>query len=252
MLWKTLWIIRINQDTILTKQTQTMKEVIKMPKLNKDKSSCKDVFNAFMLSKASYTGNLEFPIIRGCDEVPTGLIPFSKIISSTDYDNWIHFYEYDHILERLWNYPDHYLPYIKKFKGIITPDFSLYCDMPLQMQINNIFRSRQVGNWLQNEGIAVIPNIRFGDSRTYKLSCMGVSKNSTIAISSYGSVKTRLYRDILDDGLPYIFENLTPKNVILYGSITDVIQELEYKYNSKIWVFPSDCSKAHSSRKEVS
>ena len=73
------------------------------------------------------------------------LIAFSKAIRSTDFDTWIHFYEDDVAFERIWNTPNKYLPIIKKFKGVITPDFSVYRDMPLVMQQWNIYRSRAIG-----------------------------------------------------------------------------------------------------------
>lgn len=222
-----------------------------MKNLYKNKKSCKDVFNAKMLENASYTGNLEFPIIAGTEEIPVGLIPFSKIKSSVEYEKWIHFYEYDQIIERLWNYPDKYLPYLKNFKGVILPDFSLFEDMPLIMQIYNIFRSRMVGCWLQDNGINVIVNIRFGDYRTYKTCCIGAPKNSTIAIGSHGSMKVRESREILENGLFYVFDNLQPKNLVVYGTVSNTITDLCNKYNTKLIVFQSEFGKSHSAKKEV-
>ena len=65
--------------------------------LYKDKKSCKDVFNSMMLENANYEGNLELPIINSSKEIPNGLVPFSKIKQSEEYDKWIHFYEFDQI-----------------------------------------------------------------------------------------------------------------------------------------------------------
>ncbi len=53
--------------------------------------------------------------------------------------------------ERIWTTPNKYLPIIKKFRGVITPDFSVYRDMPLVMQQWNIYRSRAIGHWLQEK-----------------------------------------------------------------------------------------------------
>ena len=63
------------------------------------------------------------------------MIAFSKAISSKDYEQWVHFYEDDHLFERLWNNPRKYLPILERFQGVILPDFSLYRDMPLVMQL---------------------------------------------------------------------------------------------------------------------
>ena len=43
-----------------------------------------------------------------------------------------------------------YLNILSKYGGVITPDYSLYRDMPLSMQIWNIFRSRALGSYLQS------------------------------------------------------------------------------------------------------
>ncbi len=90
---------------------------------------------------------------------PIKLVAFSKAISSKEVDSWIHFYEDDNAFERIWNTPNKYLLIIKRFKGVITPDFSVYRDMPLVMQHWNIYRSRAIGYWLQENGVPVIPNI---------------------------------------------------------------------------------------------
>lgn len=222
-----------------------------MNNLYKTKKSCKDVFNAFMLEKADYAGNLELPLIHETKALPTGLVPFSKIKKSEAYDKWIHFYEYDQIIERIWNDPYKYLPYLKKFGGAILPDFSLFMDMPLIMQMYNILRSRMVGRWLQDNGIKVITNIRFGDSRTYKTCCIGVPKNSTIAIGTHGCMKSRESREILENGLTYVLNTLHPTNLIIYGTASSFIVDLCQKQNTQLIVFQSEFGKSHSVKKGV-
>lgn len=59
------------------------------------------------------------------------------------------------------------IKYRIKDTKISTPDCSLYRDMPLWKQIANIGVSRSVGYYLQEQGKYVIPNVRWGDERTY-------------------------------------------------------------------------------------
>ena len=115
-----------------------------MSKVNLTRSGCKDVFHAFLVADATYDGKLEIPCIEPEKTLPNRLIPFSKAARSSDFGAWIHFYEDDVTFERLWNNPHRYLPILKRFAGVITPDFSLYRDMPLVMQHWNIYRSRAV------------------------------------------------------------------------------------------------------------
>ena len=94
-----------------------------------------DVFHSFLVENADYDGYFELPVIRTSDHLPDKVITFSKAMSKTwdDFDCWVVFYEHDRDFERLWNKPRQYLDKLKKFKGIISPDFSLYRNMPLIM-----------------------------------------------------------------------------------------------------------------------
>ena len=124
---------------------------------NSTRKGCKDVFHAFLVKNATYSGAFEIPNVPPSQCIPDKLIPFSKCIRSNEYDSWVHFYEDDACFERIWNTPNKYLPILQKFKGVITPDFSLYRDMPLAMQIWNTYRGKAIGNWLFENGVKVIP-----------------------------------------------------------------------------------------------
>ena len=84
-----------------------------------------------------------------------------------DFDSWVMFYEHDRKFERLWNNPKQYIGKLKKFQGVISPDFSLYRNMPLVMQMWNTYRNRALAAWFNKNDIDVIPNVRFNDERTY-------------------------------------------------------------------------------------
>ena len=131
-----------------------------MAHINSTRSGCRDVFHAFLVKDSKYEGSLEIPILDRTDKKPNKVILFSKAIKSKDYDCWVVFYEDDGSFERIWNNPRKYLPILKKFKGVICPDFSVYRDMPLVMQFWNIYRSHAIGRWLQDNGIDVIANVR--------------------------------------------------------------------------------------------
>lgn len=216
-----------------------------MSKENSTRSGCKDVFRAFLVKNATYEGSLEIPCIKRTEKTPNRLIPFSKAISSKEYDAWVHFYEDDVNFERLWNQPSKYLPILKKFKGVITPDFSVYRDMPLVMQQWNIYRSRAIGHWMQENGIPVITNVRCSDDRTYELSCTGVPHNSTIAIGSHGCIKLLREREFFVQGLEYAINRLQPKTIIVYGTAPDAIFSKYRAIGINILQFDSDYMVAH-------
>ena len=221
-----------------------------MSKVNSTRSGCKDVFRAFLVKNAQFASDLEIPCIASETSLPERMIPFSKAISSTDYDQWVHFYEDDASFERIWNNPEKYLPILRKFKGVISPDFSLYRDMPLVMQQWNTYRGRAIGHWFQENGIPVIANVRWGDERTYGLSCTGIAKGGCIAVGSHGCIKLIREREYFAAGLAYAVKTLEPKIIIVYGTAPDSVFG-EYR-RAGISVLQFDSSYAVSHEKAVS
>ena len=71
----------------------------------------------------------------------------------------------DERFERIWKRSVAYLDRLSKFQGVISPDFSLYRDLPLGMQVWNTYRGHALGYWLSRQGLEVISNVRWGDER---------------------------------------------------------------------------------------
>ena len=209
-----------------------------------------DVFHAFLVENADYDGCYELPIIRTSDHLPDKVITFSKAMSKTwdDFDCWVVFYEHDRDFERLWNKPRQYLDKLKKFKGVISPDFSLYRNMPLVMQLWNTYRSRAIAVWLQDNGVEVIPNIRFGDERTFSFCFDGVEENKTVAVGTHGCIKRKEDKIFFKIGLARMVQRLSPKTIIVYGSAPDSIFKPYKDMGINIIAFESEFSK---SRKQV-
>ena len=90
-----------------------------MSSSNSQRRGCIDVFNAFLVSTATYAGIFEFPRILPTYGTPKKVIAFSKAISCKDYDQWVHFYEDDYLFERLWRNPSKYLD--SKIRGSFIP-----------------------------------------------------------------------------------------------------------------------------------
>ena len=209
-----------------------------------------DVFNAFLVENAAYDGQIELPCIKTSNKIPNRVITFSKAMekSMTDYDYWIIFFEHDVKFERLWNNPKRYLNKLKKFNGIISPDFSLYRNMPLVMQEWNTYRSRALAAWLQDNGVEVIPNIRWGDERTFDFCFDGVEKNKTVAVGTHGCIKNPTDRAYFKIGLSELVNRLNPIRIIVYGSVSDDIFEKYQNTGIEIVHFESEFAK---SRKQL-
>lgn len=209
-----------------------------------------DVFHSFLVENADYDGYFELPQIKTSNQLPDKVITFSKAMARTwdDFDCWVMFYEHDIKFERLWHNPKQYLAKLKKFKGIISPDFSLYRNMPLCMQMWNTYRGRAIAVWLQNNGIEIIPNVRFGDERTFSFCFDAVEENKTVAVGTHGCIKRKEDKIFFKIGLARMVQRLSPKTIIVYGSAPDSIFKPYRDMGIDIVAFESEFSK---SRKQV-
>lgn len=219
-------------------------------KIQSNRAGCKDVFKAFLVENAKYEGELEIPIIKGIKDVPNKVISFVEAMSKStkNFNQWVHFYIDDVLFLKIWNNPRSVIKRLRKFKGVILPDFSVYRDMPLAMQFWNIYRSRAIGNYLQSNGIKVITNIRYGDERTYACACLGAPHKSIIAIGTHGAIKNKIDREYLDRGFDYVVKELEPKVIVIYGGITKHIQLVCEDKKIKIINFRSEQYKRYGGK----
>ncbi|GHU74113.1 hypothetical protein FACS1894188_01390 [Clostridia bacterium] len=190
--------------------------------VNITKTPYLDVFKSELVRGARFSDFYEFPMLAKSDAVPQNLIPFDRI-NNADKRQWVHFYIHDCKFERIWNNPKRYLDKLKSFDGVITPDFSLYWDMPLVMQMWNTYRSRAIGYWLQSNGVNVIPNIRWGDERTREFVFDSIEVGGTVAVSTYGCIQNKIQRKNFKDGLAVMVDKLHPKTIINYSYTPDDI-----------------------------
>ena len=113
------------------------------------------------------------------------------------------------------------------------------------MQLWNIYRSRAIGHWLQENGIKVIPNIRFGDKRTYRFCCSGIEKGCVIAVGSHGNIKGTEDRECFLTGFDYVVKRLSPSAVVIYGSVPDKYFKKYQDAGLRIISFESEFASSH-------
>lgn len=177
-----------------------------------------DVFKSDLVRGAHFTPVYEFPFIKRVNCKPTMAIPFEKASTSKVFEQWVHFYTHDRNFECVWNNPKQYLNLFKRFDGVITPDFSLYRELPLAMQIWNTYRNRAIAYWLQSNGVNVIPNIRWGDERTYKFAFEGIKQGGSVAVSTSGCIQRKTDRYFFKKGLAQMIETVKPNIIVNYSN----------------------------------
>ena len=114
------------------------------------------------------TGTFEIPLIHK-DEVSLenlSLIGYDKVSSGKN-DQVVHFFLDDYKFESLWNNPEPRIEKLSTFRAVLSPQFSIYSEMPIAVQIHNTFRSRWCGANLQSKGIKVVPSVVWGEADTF-------------------------------------------------------------------------------------
>ena len=163
----------------------------------------------------------QMPVIENDDFIPDDLIGFNYAKSSENKKCGIHFYVDDYQFERVWNYPEKYVDVLEQYECMLSPDFSLYLDMPMPMKIWNIYRSRLVGQYFQTRGIKVIPTISWAEKETFSFCFKGIPKGSIVSISTIGVKQDPNALQIWRDGVDEMIKQIEPKAILVYGGKLD-------------------------------
>ena len=193
----------------------------------------------------------DIPFIETAIDMPISVLPFSKRKSAADFSSWIHFYEADEKYSTLLHNPMQHVQQLRKFGGIISPDFSICPDYPLPIQNMNKYNNHALGYWLSTQGIPVIPNVRWGDRNSFSFCFKGIEKNSIVAVGTHGQLLRTDNRKLFTDGLPVMVATLSPHTIIVYGKAPDDIFAQYEDMGIKIIHFPSTTELYHNRRKDV-
>ena len=161
------------------------------------------------------TGTFEIPLIHK-DEVSLenlSLIGYDKVSSGKN-DQVVHFFLDDYKFESLWNNPEPRIEKSSTFRAVLSPQFSIYSEMPIAVQIHNTFRSRWCGANLQSKGIKVVPSVVWGEADTFWFCFDGIEKGSIVAVSTVG---VRNEKDLFMAGYRELMKRIEPSAIICYG-----------------------------------
>lgn len=161
--------------------------------------------------------------------IPGWLVPYRTRVSSvkTLDDGAVHFFLEDYRFESVWNRPTHVLNVFGPYQAVLTPDFSLYRDWPLAIQLWNTYRSRWCGAYWQSQGLRVIPTIAWGSADSYDFCFLGVPRGSIVAISTVGvQLENPLEYHLFLEGFTEMVRRLNPAIVLCYGPAPGVCSQL--------------------------
>ena len=180
-----------------------------------------NAYNLPSFDPARVDGWFQMPVLQPCKYVPDDLIGFNYMLTSEEYEKGIHFFIDDYQFERVWNDPQTYIEKLRNFRCVLTPDFSLYMDMPMAMKIWNVYRSRLIGQMCQDAGMDVIPTLSWAEPETFAFCFDGILPGGTVAVSTVGVMRDPDAQEIWKAGMDEAIRRIRPKTVLCYGAKID-------------------------------
>ena len=128
----------------------------------------------------------------------------------------VHFFLDDYRFETVWTQPRRSLSRIMRTGVALTPDFSLWREMPYAMQLWQVYRSRWCGAWMHSNGVQVIPTVSWSTESSFSFAFAGIQSGSIVAISSVGIMDAKA-RKGYHRGLEEMCDRISPSAILVYG-----------------------------------
>lgn len=173
----------------------------------------------FLRAAFKEKGGFEFPLIRKQEISLEDVRLMSCAVTRRSEDVLharvgIHFFVEDYRFEHIYDHPERTFAKYAQYAFLLSPDYSLYPEMPLWRQIESIARNRWVGAYWQSRGLKVIPSITWGDERSFAFCFAGVEKGAIVAV---GMVGCRRNRRAFMQGYEEMLRQIEPQAILVYG-----------------------------------
>lgn len=172
----------------------------------------------FLRNQFAHDGKFEIPVIKRQNINLSGisLLGYDQTRQNDEQnkDKFIHFFLDDYKFDSIWNDPEKRIAKLKQYKGILSPQYSVYYTMPIVMQMYNTFRSRWCGAYFQAKGFDVIPTISWGMEDSFDFCFDGIEKGSIVAVSTLGVKKEK---EFFMSGYNEMLRRIEPQSVICYS-----------------------------------
>ena len=162
-------------------------------------------------------------------------------------DRMVHFFLYDYKFERVWKDPEKCIDKLRRYRAVLSPDFSMYREMNPTIQLYNTFRNRWCGAYFAEKGIRVIPTVSWGDENTFDFCFDGIPKGSTVAVSTYMVSEHGHHQDQKEfflKGYNEMLKRIEPERIICYNTPFPEMQGnivfVDYELSS--WKYQGDNS----------
>ena len=184
--------------------------------IQKQKNKQKLVRNEF-LSYNKSSGKYNFPTIKK-QNIDVDKISFLSYVDAKNddkenSDKTIHFFTYDWKFEKVYENAEQEFEKLKGYYCLLSPDFSVFTNMPLALQIESVFKNRWCGAYWQSKGLKVIPTVSWSDEKSFDFCFDGIEEGSIVAVCTY-------FRENCEDdfmiGYNEMLKRIKPSTVICY------------------------------------
>ena len=129
------------------------------------------------------------------------------------------FYVDDYRFEKVWSDAVSTIDKLRKkwFAAIISPDFSVWRDDPVAVQIWNIYRSRWCARYWQECGVKIIPSLNWSDDASYDFAFLGLPIGAPVVSCQCRTTRSRKGKEFFCRGISKAVEILRPESVWIYG-----------------------------------
>ena len=93
----------------------------------------------------------------------------------------------------------------------------MYMEMPLAMKIWNVYRSRLIGQLMQDTGIIVIPTLSWAESAMFEFCFDGLEQGGTVSVSTIGVKQDGGAKQIWFAGMAEAIKRVKPETIVIYG-----------------------------------
>ena len=169
-------------------------------------------------------GRYDIPVIQPVTELGTlKWRGFGEIRSGSGatFDTGVHFFLDDYRFNSVWLQAQKYAGMFPKFGAVMSPDFSMYRDMPHILQLYNHYRKHWCGQYWQSLGAVVIPTISWSDSASWDFCFDGEPRGGIVAVSTVGVKRDKEAFGLFSAGWSEMLYRFSPARVIVCGEVFD-------------------------------
>jgi hypothetical protein len=158
-----------------------------------------------------------------------------------DNEDICHFFTYDYHFNSVFSKCENSLSHVSRYFAVIEPNYSVYANFPMALNVFNVFRTRWVGRFWQSKGLRVIPCPAWGKPETYSFCFSGIPKNQIVAIRTPQYFQNSEHRALFINGYYAMIDAIKPRLIISKGKWDKKINpkvkiiSVKQQANSKQW-----------------